>query len=78
MEVSSDPGKSGGDSHVSSLLGVSVQQYFRDHFIGYAYLGFFLAQQVLAGSDQDASWVQSELREDAGVTSDKGIIRPEF
>ena len=78
MEVLTDSSNGGGDTHVYSLLSMCMKEYFRDHLVGDAYLGLFFSEGVLAGPDKDASWVQSELREDARVAPDQCIVGSEF
>ena len=59
---------------MSSFLGMGVEKNFRGHFVGDTDLGFLLSQYVGVRADKDASRVQPELGEDAGVASDQGII----
>ena len=43
VEVPSDPGEGGSNSHVSSFLSVGVEKDFRGHLVGHANLGFLFS-----------------------------------
>ena len=70
VEISSYSGEGCSDPHMSTFLCMGVEKYFRDHLVGDTDLNFFLPEHIRIGTDKDASRVQSELGEDARVTSD--------
>ena len=59
---------------MSSFLGMCVEKDFRGHLVGDTDLDFFLSQYVGVRADKDASRIQPELGEDAGVASDQGVL----
>ena len=67
VEVSAYPGKSCGNPHVSAFLGMGVEKYLGDHFVGDTNLNLFFPEHIGIRTDEDASRVQSELGKDARV-----------
>ena len=51
-----------------------MEKNFRDHLVGNTDLDFFFPQYIGVGADKDASRIQPELGEDAGVASDQSVI----
>ena len=69
VKIPSYPSEGRSDPHVSTLLSMSVEEYFGDHLVGDSDLDLFLPEHIGIGTDEDASGVQTELGEDTGVTS---------
>ena len=69
VEVPSYSGKSRRYPHVSTFLGMGVEEYFRDHFVRDTDLNLFLPEHIGIRTDEYASRIQSKLGEDAGIAS---------